>query len=152
MIACTSPGFTVRSRPLRIFLPSISTCRFLISSSGISQQAPSALFNLVQPHLDGGNTRVIVLLDRHDASQMSADRSHLGAHRVHPIGHSNHIASDRPQIVWLDHYPTLPSRLTEMSFCASTANSIGSCCSTSLTKPSTTSAVASSAESPRCWQ
>ena len=30
---------------------------------------------------------------------------------------------------------------------ASTANSIGSCCSTSLTKPLTTSAVASSAES-----
>src|SRR5262249_40635461 len=49
-------------------------------------------------------------------------------------------------------YPTLPSRLTEMSFCASTANSIGSCCSTSLTKPLTTSATASSSESPRCMQ
>src|SRR6185436_4966936 len=35
MIACTSPLFTTRSRPLRIFLPSISTCRFLISSRGI---------------------------------------------------------------------------------------------------------------------
>ena len=29
-------------------------------------------------------------------------------------------------------YPTLPSRLTESSFCASTANSIGSLLSTSL--------------------
>src|SRR5690606_14414036 len=31
-IACTSPGFTVRSIPFRIFLPSTSACRFLISS------------------------------------------------------------------------------------------------------------------------
>src|SRR5258708_29982737 len=45
-------------------------------------------------------------------------------------------------------HPTLPSRLIEMSFCASTANSIGRCCKTSLTKPLTTRAVASSAESP----
>src|SRR3974390_1799099 len=47
-------------------------------------------------------------------------------------------------------HPTLPSRLIEISFCASTANSIGNCCSTSLTKPLTTSAVASSADMPRC--
>src|SRR5262245_56707775 len=32
MIACTSPCWTVRSRPLRIGLPSIVTCRVLISS------------------------------------------------------------------------------------------------------------------------
>src|ERR1700737_3878978 len=50
------------------------------------------------------------------------------------------------------HHPTLPSRLTEISFCPSTANSMGSCCSTSLTNPLTTSATASSAESPRCMQ
>src|SRR5262249_40559163 len=49
------------------------------------------------------------------------------------------------------NYPTLPSREIEISFCASTANSIGSCCSTSLTKPLTTSAVASSADMPR-WR
>src|SRR5690348_10539834 len=36
MMACTSPGFTVRSSPFRIFLPSISTCRFLISNRGIT--------------------------------------------------------------------------------------------------------------------
>src|SRR3984893_11011831 len=48
-------------------------------------------------------------------------------------------------------YPTLPSSETEISFCASTANSIGSCCSTSLTNPLTTSATASSAERPR-WR
>ena len=50
------------------------------------------------------------------------------------------------------HQPTDPSSLIEISFCASTANSIGSCCSTSLTKPLTTSAVASSADMPRLWQ
>ena len=49
------------------------------------------------------------------------------------------------------HYPTLPSRLIEISFCASTANSIGNCCNTSLTKPLTTRAVASSAVMPR-WR
>src|ERR671937_826778 len=49
-------------------------------------------------------------------------------------------------------YPTLPSRLIEISFCASTANSIGSCCSTSLTKTLTMSATASSSERPRCMQ
>src|SRR4029078_4280871 len=49
-------------------------------------------------------------------------------------------------------HPTLPSRLMDMSFCASTANSIGNCCNTSLTKPLTTKAVASSADLPRCRQ
>src|SRR5690606_26666604 len=49
----------------------------------------------------------------------------------------------------LDH-PTLPSRLMPMSFCASTANSIGSFWITSLTKPLTISAIASSSGMPRC--
>src|SRR5690606_40638049 len=40
------------------------------------------------------------------------------------------------------HHPTLPSRLTSSSFCASTANSIGSFCSTSRTNPFTRSATA----------
>src|SRR5262245_53458572 len=43
----------------------------------------------------------------------------------------------------LFRHPTLPSRLIEISFCASTANSMGSCCRTSFTKPLTTSATAS---------
>src|SRR5207302_804971 len=49
-------------------------------------------------------------------------------------------------------HPTLPSSETEISFCASTANSIGSCCSTSLTKPLTTRPTASSWLSPRWVQ
>src|SRR3546814_12464778 len=32
-------------------------------------------------------------------------------------------------------HPTLPSRLIPSNFCASTANSIGSCCNTSFAKP-----------------
>src|SRR6185312_11240683 len=36
MIAWTSPLFTVRSRPLRICLPSTVTCKFLTSSIGTS--------------------------------------------------------------------------------------------------------------------
>ena len=47
-------------------------------------------------------------------------------------------------------HPTLPSRLIPSSFCASTANSIGSCCSTSLAKPLTIRATASSCDNPRC--
>ena len=49
-------------------------------------------------------------------------------------------------------HPTLPSSEIAISFCASTANSIGNCCSTSRTKPLTISAVASSADRPRCRQ
>jgi len=53
-----------------------------------------------------------------------------------------------------DHlgYPTLPSSEIEINFCASTANSIGSCCSTSLTNPLTTRPTASSWLSPRWMQ
>ena len=43
-------------------------------------------------------------------------------------------------------YPTLPSRLTPRSFCASTANSMGSSLKTSLQKPLTIMLTASSAE------
>ena len=49
-------------------------------------------------------------------------------------------------------YPTLPSKLTPKSFCASTANSIGSSRKTSLQKPLTIMLTASSAEMPRCWK
>src|SRR4028118_1019652 len=47
------------------------------------------------------------------------------------------------------HHPTLPSSEIPSSFCASTANSIGSCCSTSFAKPLTISATESSAFNPR---
>jgi len=46
-------------------------------------------------------------------------------------------------------HPTLPSSDMPSSFCASTANSIGSCIITSRQKPLTISATASSALRPR---
>ena len=46
-------------------------------------------------------------------------------------------------------YPTLPSKLTPNSFCASTANSIGSSLNTSLQNPLTIMLIASSRLSPR---
>jgi len=48
-------------------------------------------------------------------------------------------------------YPTEPSSEIPTSFWASTANSIGSCCSTSRQKPLTTRATASSSPMPR-WR
>ena len=48
--------------------------------------------------------------------------------------------------------PTEPSKLMPMRFCVSAMNSIGSFCSTSRTKPFTTSATASSCDRPRCMQ
>ena len=48
--------------------------------------------------------------------------------------------------------PTLPSNEIPISFCASTANSIGSSFITSLQKPLTISDTASSSLSPRCRQ
>ena len=57
-----------------------------------------------------------------------------------------------PQETGAGGQPTLPSSEIATSFCASTANSIGSSCSTSLQKPLTMSAVASSSSRPRCMQ
>ena len=54
------------------------------------------------------------------------------------------------RVSWGQVHPTEPSKLIPSSFCASTANSIGNCCSTSFAKPLTISATASSASSPRC--
>src|SRR5262245_51165348 len=61
-------------------------------------------------------------------------------------------AGNRQLAVVEAHYPTLPSKLTPSSFCASTANSIGSSRNTSLQKPLTIMFTASSADRPRCLQ
>ncbi len=58
----------------------------------------------------------------------------------------------RPVGVWDVPYPTDPSKLTPRSFCASTANSIGSSLNTSLQKPLTIMFTASSREMPRLLQ
>ena len=51
-----------------------------------------------------------------------------------------------------ERHPTDPSSEMPISFCVSAMNSIGSCCSTSRTKPLTISATASSCERPRDMQ
>src|SRR4051812_3084807 len=98
-----------------------------------------------------------MLLDRHHASHELPHRRHLCSHCLHLVHELAHITPDRAKVlrhdvVRLDHYPTLPSSEIEISFCASTANSIGNCCSTSLTKPLTTRPTASSWLRPRCTQ
>src|SRR5690606_25585274 len=52
--------------------------------------------------------------------------------------------------IYVRDQPTEPSSEMPISFCASTANSIGSSWMTSLTKPLTISAMASSSGMPRC--
>ena len=72
------------------------------------------------------------------------------ANCIEPI--EKHLeAFDQIRTSFFKHYPTLPSRLIPSSFCASTANSIGSCFSTSRAKPFTISATAASESSPRDW-
>jgi hypothetical protein len=100
---------------------------------------------------------VIVLLNSHDSREVLTYRCHFDAQRLDPICHLSKIGPNTAKIfqndiVRLNHQPTLPSSEIEISFCASTANSIGSCCSTSLTKPLTTRPTASSCESPRWMQ
>src|SRR5216684_4824563 len=142
MMACTSPRFTVSESAWRISRSSTRTCRFLTSSSGI--HSVLNLFDQFEALLDAR---------RH----MLAYRRHFNSHRLHLIHELTDLPTNRAQlfqheIFRLDHQPTLPSRLIEISFCASTANSIGSCCSTSFTKPLTTRPTASSCDSPRCTQ
>src|SRR6187402_2295155 len=85
-------------------------------------------------------------------------------HRINRISRADNFFSDvsvcefefhfpcfiRVQSVARNH-PTLPSRLTPSSFCASTANSIGSSLNTSLQKPLTISERESSSDRPR-WR
>ena len=70
-------------------------------------------------------------------------RAHVAAATGPALAHAQRLA-------FHGHYPTLPSSEMPSSFCASTANSIGSCCSTSLAKPLTMRPTASSVSSPRC--
>src|SRR3954465_10925690 len=98
-----------------------------------------------------------MLLDRHHASHKLPHRRHFCSHCLHLAHELAHIATDRAKVlqheaVRFDHYPTLPSSEIEISFCASTAKPIGSCCSTSVTKPLTTRPTASSWLKPRCTQ
>jgi hypothetical protein len=67
----------------------------------------------------------------------------------HPNLTQRHPNLTQPHPTPPNVYPTLPSRLMLSSFCASTANSMGSSRNTSLQKPLTIMFTASSVEMPR---
>src|SRR6185437_1014649 len=187
MMAATWPFSTASVRPLRIFLPSTSTCRFFTSSNIVNSHSSPQRGNLVDqlveralgaaaeidrigrrgPHVFGDmkavgagaarrqkpaaafDDQVLVLTIDFKIGKMPRDAVDQLARRLVASQAGRHLGF---QFCPVEAHPTLPSSEIEISFCASTANSIGSCCSTSLTKPLTTSAVASSADMPRCWQ
>ena len=99
---------------------------------------------------------MIELLKRDNAGHMLAHRGHLGSQPTNVFRHLRRIRPNgaqvlEHQVLHLRRHPTLPSSEIAISFWASTANSIGSFWSTSLTKPLTISAVASSGSRPR-WR
>src|SRR5262245_2368397 len=181
MIAATCPFSTVRFSPFRIGRSSTLACKFLISSKAIDcpkflilSAAPTPAPNPVSlafrhDHHDRDQGQYNDQIRRHHSGVAAVGGNQRNGHRADEGGSPE---GERPALprhgccavaivarfepVTGHHptprQPTLPSRLTEMSFCASTANSIGRVCSTSLTKPLTTNATASSSERPRCMQ
>src|SRR5690606_31394670 len=80
---------------------------------------------------------------------------HVFSIRISESRHPHPLTPTQPPsylATWLPPYPTLPSKLTPSSFCASTANSIGSSLNTSLQNPFTIMEMAFSVSSPRCLQ
>ena len=90
----------------------------------------------------------VKVLDLEHGSVLSSVWPRRAWRRLVVVGHEERRVS---RCARLDQ-PTLPSRLMPISFCVSTMNSIGSCCSTSFTKPLTIRAMASSCGNPRCRQ
>src|SRR4051794_28529940 len=85
MMACTSPLFTARSRPLRISLPSTVTYRFLTSSIGTSC-LPSELQAEMRDDL--GNQLLfpgffVVGVDRAERTSADVDLALLANHDHH---------------------------------------------------------------------
>src|SRR5579863_6843948 len=115
MMACTSPLFTVSESPWRISRSSTRTCRFLTSSSDIHSilnlfRQFQALLDAIEAKLDGGDVRVSVLLNSHDAREMLTYRCHLDTQRRHPVSHLTEIGPNttkifQDEIVRLNHQP-----------------------------------------------
>src|SRR6476620_4153827 len=98
-----------------------------------------------------GTSRVLLRCHKKKRSQEHQAQERETGNPALPIGRCGAIAVALRLEPILRH-PTEPSRDTPISFCVSAMNSIGSCCSTSRTKPLTISATASSADRPRCRQ
>src|SRR5580658_139565 len=90
-------------------------------------------------HLAGGDAQIDAAEDLAPIGDAGVQIGYLQHQSAFPSVSFNSLAQ-----------PTLPSRLTASSFCASTANSMGSSFRTSLQKPLTMSDSASSGERPRC--
>src|SRR3954464_7785659 len=71
MIACTSPSFTTRSMPFRIFLPPTSTWRFLISSIQMSLPVIGGIDPILTAHVfEGRAVKVAARYSRDDAERI----------------------------------------------------------------------------------
>ena len=80
------------------------------------------------------------------------DRVHLARLELEGDASEDLVVADLGvEVLDREHQPTLPSRLTLRSLCASTANSMGSSLNTSRQKPLTIIETASSSEMPR-WR
>ena len=116
------------------------------------QQVPAVIEHLAPVH------RVALAAGEHIGERALAGpvRPHHGMHlagadrEIDPV--QDRLALDRGvEIADFKHQPTDPSSEIPTSFWASTANSIGNCCSTSRQNPLTISATASSSPMPR-WR
>src|SRR5476649_2724529 len=91
MIACTSPTFTVRSRPFRIFLPPASTCRFFTSNKAIMfslyrlrSSSPPASTIAASP--TPTPFAIGLAIADHDANEGEDNRDHRHNNPIHVIG------------------------------------------------------------------
>src|SRR6185369_6367252 len=132
MIACTSPAGTSSDTPFRIGLSATVAWRFLIVSIVLFDH------NFVSLIGDGRAIDFRPLVDRIGLGGI-AD---FDGHAVATAFAGDTMVAATTIAAMSIHHPTLPSKLIPNSFCASTANSIGSCLSTSRAKPLTISATA----------
>src|SRR5690606_896117 len=141
MIAWISPALIVSESPFRIGLSATVAWRFSILSIAVDPV-------FIGFNLDG------TAIDHQGLVLRNCDKFVCAADLVMGVRDQFRVRTryDRtpPEKVPQKHHPTLPSRLIPNRFCASTANSIGSCCNTSLARPLTISATASSCKRPRC--
>ena len=112
MMACTSPALTSRSIPRRISLPSTEACKLCTFNISSTYYYSRFLFSLSQ---------VVSTAFRRVCKPDPTLNPFLGRGLSHATGLQTQTAN----------YPTLPSNWRASSFCASTANSIGSLASTS---------------------
>src|SRR5262245_168105 len=160
MLAWISPGSTASVNPCRIALSSTPTFRSFTSSNAVilfpcGLQRPNQS-RKTKPGKETQRSTTGSQLAEFGNITPSRQAADQGSERANDCNEQKDRKWRKPDESddVTDHltYPTLPSSEIEISFCASTANSIGSCCSTSFTKPLTTRPTASSWLRPRWMQ